>query len=180
MVALGYVEVVDLPLKDGVIDYKLIQQTAQHAGYDENLFLLCSAIQHIYGLRLGCLKSSRTFPTDLGKSAKKLLKIQRQKFVPIMNWALVLGQNIEWDKCFKAFKINLHQCRINKFCEVNFKIFHRILATPVIILKVQKNPALACCGWCGAPANIDHILLECPQTNDLYEWAQDCLRIQVE
>ena len=91
MVAIGYVEIVDLPLKDGVIDYKLIQQTAQHAGYDENLFLLCSAIQCIYSLRLGCLKSSRTFPTDLGKSAKKLLKIQRQKFVPVMNWALVLG-----------------------------------------------------------------------------------------
>ncbi len=58
MVALGYVEIVDLPLKDGVIDYKLIQQTAQHTGYDKNLFLLCSALQHIYSLRLGCLNLS--------------------------------------------------------------------------------------------------------------------------
>ncbi len=90
MVALGYVEIADLPLKDGVIDYKLIQQTAQHAGYDENLFLLCSVLQCIYSLRLGCLKSSRTFPTDLGKSAKRLLRIQRQKFVPVTNWSPVL------------------------------------------------------------------------------------------
>ncbi len=108
MVALRYIKIADLPLKDGIIDYKLIQQTAQHAGHNKNLFLLCSALQHIYQLRLGCLKSSRTFPMDLGKSAKKLLRIQRQKFVPIMNWSLVLRQNIEWDKCLKAFKTNLH------------------------------------------------------------------------
>ena len=108
MVALGYIEIADLPLKDGIIDYKLIQQTAQHAGHDENLFLLCSALQQIYQLRLGCLKSSRTFPADLSKSAKKLPRIQRQKFVSVMNWSLILGQNIEWDKCLKAFKTNLH------------------------------------------------------------------------
>ncbi len=45
MVALGYIEIADLPLRDGIIDYKLIKQTAQHAGHNENLFLLCSVLQ---------------------------------------------------------------------------------------------------------------------------------------
>ncbi len=73
MLNLNYVEVVDLPTLAGVLEYKMIQMKAQHAGYEENLFLLCSALQHIYADQLGSLKSTRKFPEYLESTTKKLL-----------------------------------------------------------------------------------------------------------
>ena len=73
MLNLDYVEVVDLPTLAGVLDYKTIQMRAQHTGYEENLFLLCSALQCIYADQLGGLKSTRKFPEYLESTAKKLL-----------------------------------------------------------------------------------------------------------
>ncbi len=107
MVQLDFVEIADLPVHDGLIDYRAIQMKAQHSGYGENLFLLCSALQQIYSSKLSCLKSSRTFLTYLGEAAKKLLKIQRQKFILTTKWSLILGIVIEWDHCLRSFKINL-------------------------------------------------------------------------
>ncbi len=46
---------------------------------------------------------------------------------------------------------------------------HRILAIPAVVSKVCKVPALAFCRWCGAYANINHILLDCLATNKLYD-----------
>ncbi len=46
---------------------------------------------------------------------------------------------------------------------------HHILAIPAVISKVHKVPMLALCRWCGAYANINHILLECQATNKLYD-----------
>ena len=63
----------------------------------------------------------------------------------------------------KLFKQNLQKCKINKFHDINFKIIHRILATPVLISRVWKCPKLAKCWCCGGLANIDHILIDCPQ-----------------
>ncbi len=65
MVALDYIEVADLPVIDGILDYCYIQMKAQHCGYSENLFLLCSTIQKIFGSQLGSIKSNRTFPVYL-------------------------------------------------------------------------------------------------------------------
>ena len=76
MVALDYVEVADLPVIDGILDYHCIQMKAQPCGYSENLFLLCSTIQKIFGSQLGGVKSTRTFPLYLEHTVKKLLKIQ--------------------------------------------------------------------------------------------------------
>ncbi len=61
MVALDYTEVADLPVIDGILDYCYIQMKAQHCGYSENLFLLCSTIQKIFSSQLGGVKSTRTF-----------------------------------------------------------------------------------------------------------------------
>ncbi len=90
MLDLDYMEVADLPTLMGVIDYKIVQMKAQHTGYEENLFLLCSALQHIYANQLGGLKSTRTFPEYLEYTAKKLLRIQCQKIISLSNWCLVL------------------------------------------------------------------------------------------
>ncbi len=46
---------------------------------------------------------------------------------------------------------------------------HCILAMPAVVSKVCKVPALAFCKWCGAYANINHIFLDCPATNKLYD-----------
>ncbi len=66
-------EVADLPTLAGVLDYRMIQMKAQHTGYEENLFLICSALQCIYANQLGGVKSTRTFPEYLESTAKKLL-----------------------------------------------------------------------------------------------------------
>ena len=76
---------------------------------------------------------------------------------------MLLHKQIPWDDCIKLFRQNLQKCKINKLHKVNFKIIHRILATPVLISRVRKCPQLAKCWWCGGLANIDHILIDCPQ-----------------
>ncbi len=45
MVQMDFVEIADLPVHDGLLDYRAIQMKAQHSGYGENLFLLCSVLQ---------------------------------------------------------------------------------------------------------------------------------------
>ncbi len=45
MIEADVIEVADLPVKDGVIDYKCVQQKVQQTG-----FLLCVALQKIFGL----------------------------------------------------------------------------------------------------------------------------------
>ncbi len=45
MIVLDFVEVADLPITAGLLDYKAVQMKAQHTGFSENLFLLCSALQ---------------------------------------------------------------------------------------------------------------------------------------
>ncbi len=112
--ALDIVEVADLPVKAGLLDYKMVQMRAQHMGFSENLFLLCSVLQQIFSLQLGCLKSTRTFPNTLNKESKRLLQIQRQKFISMTNWSLILQQEIAWDRCIKAFRVNIQGCKINK------------------------------------------------------------------
>ncbi len=61
-------------------------------------------------------------------------------------------------------------CKINKLREVNFKILHRILAVPLVVAGAHKQPNLSECAWCGERASIDHILLTCSQSNQLYAW----------
>ena len=95
MVALDFVEIADLPVTASLLDYKAVQMKVQHIGFSENLFLLYSELQWIFSLQLGCLKSTRTFPYILDKESKRLLQIQRQKFIPMTNWSLILQQAIE-------------------------------------------------------------------------------------
>ncbi len=70
----------------------------------------------------------------------------------------------------------LHQCKITKFFEINFKILHHILATPALIAKIRKNEQLECCHWCGEKADLNHILLDCVSSDLVYsavEWIAD-------
>ena len=73
LVDIGYVEVGDLPVVNGVLNYRSIQMWVQQAGFAINVFLQCAAIQKIFGSRLGEDKSSRTFPLGLDHQVKKLL-----------------------------------------------------------------------------------------------------------
>ena len=69
----------------------------------------------------------------------------------------------------------LIHCKITKFWEVNYKILSCILATPVVISAVHKNPVLAKCYWCGECANIDYILLHCHYTKTIHNFVSQHL-----
>ncbi len=61
-----------------------------------------------------CMVALDFVEITLDKESKRLLQIQRKKFIPMTNWSLILQQAIEWDKCIKAFKVNIQGCKINK------------------------------------------------------------------
>ena len=124
MIKSGFVEVADLPIVNGVIDYCQIQYTLQQQGYRENVFLLCAALQTKFKLVLGCLKSDRAFPLYLQIGSKKLLKIQQSIIINYSTWELALGIQIELAEIWKSFKSMLKKCKVTKFYEINFKIFH--------------------------------------------------------
>ncbi len=142
-------------------------------------FLQCAALQKIFASRLGEDKSSRTFPFELDHQAKRLLQQQRQTFVSMAKWEISIIESISWDESLLSFTHLLKQCKLTKFREFNFKLLHRILATLVVISVIQKVASVALCSWCGSRADIDHILLTCPDTLVLYTWIQDILEIEI-
>ncbi len=168
LVDIGYIEVGDLPVVNGVLDYRSVQMQVQEAGFATNIFLQCTALQKIFGSRLGEDKSSRTFPLELDCQVKKLLQQQRQTFVSMAKWEISIGESILWDESLLSFNHLLKQCKLTKFREFNFKMLHRILATPVVISMIWKVVSIALCSWCGSRTDIDHILLTYPNTLALY------------
>ena len=175
MVSQGFVQIRDLPVRDGVIDFRAIQRMLQLPGVNENIFLQCAALQQIYGSRLECPKSMITFPVHLDLTLKKLIWMQHQKFVSIAKWSLILQCPISWEDILKGFKQMVKLCKINKLWEGYYKIIHRILAVPLVVAGAHKQPHLSQCAWCGERVSIDHILLNCLQTNRLYDWVSDRL-----
>ncbi len=123
----GFVQIGDLPVQGGVIDFRAVQYKLQLAGINENIFLQCAALQQIYGPRLGCSKAVITFPVHLDSSSKKLIRMQHQHYIPMTKWSLVLQCTISWEDMLKGFKQMIKLCKIIKLREVNFKILHRIL-----------------------------------------------------
>ena len=91
MVEVGYVEVGDLPLLHGTIDYRTVQQKLQSAGFIDNVFLLSIALQSKFHLVLGRLPSDRVFPVNLHKEAKKLLYMERQHLFDLVQWEIRLS-----------------------------------------------------------------------------------------
>ncbi len=67
-----------------------------------------------------------------------------------------MGEKIDFLEQQKAFK---HMLKASKFFEINIKILHHILVTPVT--GVRHTPNLQWCSWCGAKAGVDHLFLEC-------------------
>ncbi len=61
------------------------------------------------------------------------------------------------------------KCKISKLRDCNYKILHRILATPVIIAAIQKKPDLKNCAWCAEVCTLKHMLLHCPEMQELLE-----------
>ncbi len=74
----------------------------------------------------------------------------------------------------------LHLCKVNKFKEVNFKIFHQILAISTLLAKVKKALELCRCVFCGTQADLGHILSRCPATQQLHSWVCGALDIELE
>ena len=78
-----------------------------------------------------------------------------------------------------AFRGMLHSCKIMKFFKINFKILHCILATPSLIAKIHKDKLLEQCYWCHSKADLDHILLMCPESKKVFDMIFDKLGIEV-
>ncbi len=83
-----------------------------------------------------------------------------------------MGETISFEEQQLAFKQMLKKCKITKFFEANFKILHHILATPALIAKIHNSKGLCSCQWCGEVTNIDHILVQCVETNQIYTLVQ--------
>ena len=179
MVEVGYVEVGDLPLLHGAIDYRMVQQKLQSVGFIDNVFLLCVALQSKFHLILGRPPSNRVFPVNLHKEAKGLLHVERQHLFDLVQWEVRLGI-IDFPMQQMAFKMMLHQCKITKFFEINFKIFHCILATPALIAKIRKDKQLEHCYWCGERADLNHILLECASSNMVYSVVEQITDVELD
>ncbi len=71
----------------------------------------------------------------------------------------------------------LKKCKVTQFQEVNFKILSRILLTVLSVIK--SDPSIGFCHWCGAKANIDHILLDCVKTKKLHRLVE-CIICQLQ
>ena len=70
---------------------------------------------------------------------------------------------------YLIFKRMIKKCKISKLRDYNYKILHQILATPVLITKVQKNSGLLNCVWYGQICTLEHFLLECTATKEVKE-----------
>ena len=101
----------------------------------------------------------------LALGSKKLLAMQRQFLFSLIEWEVALGSTITFKEQQKAFCKMLKNYKISKFHEINFKILHHILATPQLIAHIRGSKGLQWCHWCGEVANINHILLECTETD---------------
>ncbi len=179
LISADIIEVADLPINNGVIDYKLVQQRVQWTGLADNVILLCMALQKIFSTRLGYLPSDRVFPTYLVSGSKKLLTLQRHFVISLTAWEVALGSLITFEEQQRAFHQMLKNCKVSKFHEINFKILHHILATPQLIAHIRGSKGLQWCHLCGEMANINHILLDCTETNKVYDWISDKTKINI-
>ncbi len=130
LITLGYVQIGNFPIRDGVIDYQAIS-------------------------------------------------IAAQSLISLSPWEVTLGHEILFEHKQRSFLEMIHHCKINKFYEVNFKILHCILATPSLVAKIRKDPTLAQYFYCGALADINHILLNYTITMLLYENVCESLDVEI-
>ena len=65
LITLGYIQIGDLPIRDGIIDYRVISMAAQHMGFTENFFLLHAFLQTKLKPYLGCESHPLDFPMHL-------------------------------------------------------------------------------------------------------------------
>ncbi len=91
LITLGYVQIGDLPIRDGVIDYWVISMAAQYKGFTENFFLICASLQTKLKLYLGCESQLLDFPMYLPRAAKRLLQVERQSLLSLSTWEVILG-----------------------------------------------------------------------------------------
>ncbi len=83
MGAANYVEMGDLPTVNGVIDFATVRTKLLGMGYRQDFFMICSALQKRFALRLGCPVTQRAFPNHLKGNVKSVLALQRQHFIDV-------------------------------------------------------------------------------------------------
>ncbi len=122
-------------------------------------------------------KSGTFVPNDLFVSqAKSLLQTHTLQLLSLSNWLHYFSiLPLEVPEIERIFQRMLVHCKVTKFWEINYKILARILATPKIIAKVQQEDNLAICVWCGVEATLEHILIECVQTQNLHSFVAEWL-----
>ena len=76
MIAANYVEIGDLPTVNGVIDFETVRTRLNDIGYRQDFFVICSALQKKFALRLGCPVIQRIFLGHLKDIVKSVLALQ--------------------------------------------------------------------------------------------------------
>ncbi len=115
LIILGYVQIGDLPVRDGVIDYQAISMAAQHKGFMENFFLIYASLQTKLKPYLGCESHPLDFPTHLPMIAKRLLQVERQSLISLSAWEVILGHEISFEHQQRSFLEMIHHCKLISF-----------------------------------------------------------------
>ena len=157
----------DVPTKMGKVDYQRIVGLIPSSG----MYLTCCSIQKSLGPFLNQqVQGSCQVNQDLISQSKELLCMSIASALSLSKWEHVLGlMPLEDKEKETIFTVMLKKCKITKFQEVNFKILSRILLIPAVLSAIKSNPSIGFCHWCGARANIDHILLDCVETKKLHK-----------
>ncbi len=156
------IEVANLPLINGMIDYCKLQEISRAQGSRQSIFLLASVLQNKFKSFFHFPVSDRDLQLEPIKKIKTILYTSSWKQPTLMKWEVVLQiLPLSATDMSLVFKRLVQKIKISKLRDCNFKILHRILATPSLIAKVRKNPNMVSCIWCGGYANLNHILIKC-------------------
>ena len=174
LIKAGIVEVADLPLVNGTIDYCKLQEISKAQGPTQSVFLLASALQNKFKSFFHFLVSDRDLQLE---PIKTILHTGSWKQPTLIKWEVALQiLPLSTTDMSLVFKRLMQKIKISKLRDCNFKILHRILATPALISKIRKNPNMVSCIWCRGYAKLDHMLIMCLVTQSI----RDDLIIKIE
>ena len=164
-----YVEVTDLPVINGSIDFAALQMASRDQGSKQSVWLLSISLQEKFKYYLGGAPLDREFLMDLIKNAKNIYRKTSWTCCALTKWEIALGiPPIDTANTCLIFKRMVKKVKISKLRDNNFKILHRIMATPYLISKVCKEPKISKCFWCDEQADLNHILLGCSVTQKIH------------
>ena len=170
LVHAGIIEVSDLLLQNGSVDYSVLQNLSIQQGSKQSVFLLSISLQQQFKSYFHLSHLDGTLPLEIFKKAKNIIRHHSWWPCTLTKWEIVLQiPPLSTTDVYLAFKRMVQKIKISKLWDCNYKILHRILANPAQILHIRKQPQLAFCMWCGHKATLDHIMTSCVATKQIHD-----------